>query len=97
LDHPTGWFVRVSDGELAELMRATASLADKQQWYSQLLGMAKQYGYKYGWVAHTFRRKFGEWPSGLAELANEPGPEVRKYVRHLLIAHANARPGKEAA
>jgi DNA repair protein RadD len=89
--------VQVEDGELVELRRTKATMADKQEWYSQLLGFGEQRGYKRGWVAHTYRTKFGEWPSRLAELAKDPSPEVRNYVRHRLIAHAKAQPGKEAA
>src|SRR5262249_57519471 len=37
--------VCVEDGELVEI-RANGTLADKQAWYSQLLGLAEERGYK---------------------------------------------------
>ena len=89
--------VRVADGELIELGRTKADMAEKQEWFSQLLGIAKQHGYQHGWVAHTYRRKFGKWPRGLAEIAKHAEPEVRNYVRHLLIRHAKTRSGRDAA
>ena len=89
--------IRVGDGELVELARTNATMADKQDFYSQLLGIAKQHGYSSGWVAHTYRKKFRKWPRGLAEIATHAGPEVRNYVRHLLIRHAKTRSGRDAA
>jgi DNA repair protein RadD len=93
------------DGELAELQRGKVhySREVKQQWYSELLGFAQERGYRPGWVAHAYRKKFGCWPRGLTEHPTYAGPQVRGYVRHILIAHAKgqARPtgqtGTEAA
>ena len=89
--------VRVGDGELVELSRAKATIVNQQRWFSQLLWIAQQQGYEHGWVAHTFRRKFGQWPRGLDEVPMHAGPEVRKYVRHLPISHAKTRSGRDAA
>jgi DNA repair protein RadD len=88
-----------ADGTLVEFAGRAPSkfdMATKQQWFSELLGIAKERGYRSGWVAHAFRSKFKSWPRGLAEVANDPSPQVRGYVRHLLIRHTKAQ-AKEAA
>lgn len=79
-----------ADGELAELQREQIKVGrdTAQRWYSELLAVAKERGYKQGWVAHAYRKKFGVWPRDLAEIPITPSPQVSGYVRHLLIAHA---------
>ena len=53
-----------------------------------LNSIADERGYKSGWVAHTYRKKFNVWPQGLSDARVYPDAQVRGYVRHLMIAHA---------
>lgn len=81
-------------GEVVELDSARqkkATMADKQLWYSQLVGIARRQGYKDGWVAHKMKEKFGVWPRGLSPIATEPSREVLNWVRSRNIRWAKSR------
>ena len=52
----------------------------KQAWFSSLLAIRNERQYKPGWAAVQFKSKYGDWPSGLKDVAWEPLPEVRSYV-----------------
>lgn len=82
--------VETVDGELVEITsKAKApTKAEKQVFYSQLLGMAFERRYKPGWAANKYREKFGVWPKGLDKCSEEPGPEVRNWVKSRQIAWA---------
>jgi superfamily II DNA or RNA helicase len=92
--------IKCEDGELIEFDRhgnplaAASKKADretKQRWYSMLLGLAHERGYKSGWVANQYRQKFQVWPRGHIEVALPPSPEVRSYVKSRMIAFAKQR------
>lgn len=78
-------------GELEQVKRSKATLADKQKFYSEVLGYARARGKQRGWVAHTYRRKFDVWPKGMAEVALPPSAETLGYIRHLNIAYARSK------
>ena len=65
------------------LVKRDAEIADEQQiWWSALLGLAYRKGRKKGWAAHTFKRKFGAWPSD--ELSDDFGdtfPALNMFLR----------------
>lgn len=87
-------------GELVEISRAKvkATKAEKQAWLSQLNQIAATRRYSRGWVANTFRKKFGVWPRGLNEYAVEPPTqEVRNFVLGHLIRYAKSNDGRRAA
>ncbi len=86
------------DGELVELTAGKKrgkskdyTMAEKQSWYSSLLGIVEERGYKRGWAARKYKEKFGVWPNPLSEYAIEPLPVVRSWVRSRMIAYAKAR------
>jgi superfamily II DNA or RNA helicase len=86
--------IEVGDGELVEVSgrrTATATTDDKQRWYSMLLQVGNERGYKPGWVANQYRQKFGVWPRGLAEMPMQPNKEVWNYVRYSMIRYAKSR------
>jgi hypothetical protein len=90
--------VEAGDGELVELTgkqgKQKISRDEKQRWYSMLIRMAVDRGYRRGWVAGTYRDKFGVWPNGLSEtVADYVDYDVANYVKSRLIAYAR---GKEA-
>lgn len=79
------------DGELVEITtaRLKADRAEKQRWHSQLRFIAKQRGYSSGWVAQTYRKRFGVWPRGLDMYrTTQPEADVRNYVTSTLIRYA---------
>lgn len=81
------------DGELEELTpkRVEATHEIKQKWYSMLLRVAAERGYKSGWAANQYRQKFKVWPRGLSECSIEPNAEVLSYIKSSMIRYAKAR------
>ncbi|HAT2830964.1 TPA: DEAD/DEAH box helicase [Klebsiella oxytoca] len=70
--------------------------AEKQSWWSQIKFYQRQRELmgkpvSDGWCSHTFRDKFGEWPSGLSDFPMEVSPAVNNYIKHKQIAFAKAR------
>jgi superfamily II DNA or RNA helicase len=78
-------------GELTELGAARARREDKQAFYSQLLFVAGERGYKPGWAANKYREKFGTWPRNLAEEPIPPSADLLNWVRSRNIAFAKRR------
>lgn len=93
--------VETLEGELAEMRQAgergkakakSLTIDDKQRWYSSLLGIAKERGYKSGWAANQYREKFKVWPANsLMSAPIDPAPEVRSWVKSRQIAYAKRR------
>ncbi len=80
-------------GQLEELEQGK-NIADrelKQLWYGQLLTVARDRGYKEGWVAHKYREKFTVWPKGLKDEQHPVSPEVARWLKSRQIAAAKAR------
>lgn len=83
----------VNPGELQELTPGgnVKDQAIKQQWYSQLLGIAKERGYSDGWVAHKYKEKFAVWPRNVEPVAVPASLEVARWVKSRQIAWAKSR------
>jgi len=87
--------IEAHEAELREIGRQR-KLADARQWdhddkqsfYSELLAIAQQRGYKRGWVAHQYRKKLGTWPRGLHDEPEPPSLETRAWVKSQLIRYA---------
>jgi DNA repair protein RadD len=65
--------------------------AEKQSFYSQLLGHAQSKGYKSGWVSHKYKEKFGVWPNGMRDIQTEVSFEVASWLRSRNIAWAKSK------
>ena len=72
---------------------AESAVADKQQWYSGLLGLAQERGHSEGWAAHRFKEKFGEWPKGLHTQPATPTRAVINFDNHCRIKFVKAKAG----
>lgn len=84
-------------GELVEMEgKRGVTREEKQQFYSELLGVAKQRGYASGWVAHKYRDKFQVWPRGLEDTPREPSASTLSWVRSRAIAWAKSKERKRA-
>lgn len=57
-----------------------ATKEERQRWYSELLGYAKERGFAEGWAWHKCRAKFGSAPRGYFS-PRTPSPEVRAWIR----------------
>jgi hypothetical protein len=84
------------DGELVDLgqkrMERKKSLREQAVWYSGLLFIAQERGYKHGWVSHQFKERFGCWPNYVS--FTPPAPPsvgVLNWVKSRQIAFAKAR------
>jgi hypothetical protein len=83
------------EGELAELRRdgsrrtSEFTMLEKQQFYSELIGYAQEYGYKQGWAYWTYKDKFGVAPANTMNTRPEaPSPSTRSWIRHRNIVKA---------
>jgi DNA repair protein RadD len=54
---------------------------EKQAFYSGLLMIAQQRGFKDGWVSHKYQEKFGVWPKGLDRIPRTPRKAVVEFER----------------
>jgi len=96
--------IEVADGELTELgfagVRAKnkALRDEKQAFYSGLLWIARDRGYKTGWADNKYRAKFKVWPRGLDGVASFPDASVFNFVKAQNIAWAKSKnnPGNSA-
>lgn len=88
--------VIVRDGQLVEYRGgkdwANPTARDiMQEWYSGLLYLAAERGYKEGWAAHKFKEKFGDWPNNLSRQIGIPPQELRSYIKSRQIAYAKSK------
>jgi superfamily II DNA or RNA helicase len=78
-------------GELVELEGKTVSKVDKQTFYSELLYMVKNRGYKEGWAAWKYKEKFGVFPRALEKTERIPSLQTLNWLKSKAIAFAKAR------
>lgn len=78
VEHEDGVGVEIQTG----LTAPKADKAEKQAFYSQLLGYQEACGYSHGWTAHKYKEKFGVWPRGMSETPVMPGPDVARWIKH---------------
>jgi superfamily II DNA or RNA helicase len=75
-------------GELVELEGKTVSKVDKQTFYSELLYMVKNRGYKEGWAAWKYKEKFGVFPRALEKTERIPSLQTLNWLKSKAIAFA---------
>jgi DNA repair protein RadD len=73
-------------GQVSEFVRAAIAKTERQDFYSQLLGLAQSRDYSPGWAAHKFKEKFEVFPDGLKKTPTPCGPKVAAYVKSRSIA-----------
>jgi DNA repair protein RadD len=78
-------------GELVELEGKTVSKVDKQTFYSELLYMVKNRGYKEGWAAWKYKEKFGVFPRALEKTERIPSMQTLKWLKSKAIAFAKRK------
>ena len=54
---------------------------DKQDFYSQLIFIAREKAYNPHWASHKYREKFGVWPRGLIEVSAPPTMTTLKWIK----------------
>lgn len=85
--------IETEDGELIEIAgrKEHASAADKQQFYSELVAIARQRGRSDGWVSWAYRDRFKVWPRGLSRHPLAPSPATIGFVRAKDIRWAKSK------
>jgi len=79
-------------GHLEELFSGgKGNKDDKQTFYSELLGYAKERGYNPHWAGHKYREKFGVWPRNMASTLAAPSTATIKWIKSRNIAWAKSR------
>jgi superfamily II DNA or RNA helicase len=74
-------------GEMTELgIKENVSKEVKQNFYSELIYMAKDRKYNINWASNQYRAKFGVWPRGLSEEPRIPSLDTQNWVKHRTIA-----------
>jgi len=77
--------------------KRVATRAEKQVFFSELKGIQRQSfneGKKPltdGYIAHTFKSKFKEWPNGLSGAPIQPSESTVNFVKHKRIKYAQAQ------
>ncbi|WP_164882400.1 DEAD/DEAH box helicase [Paenirhodobacter populi] len=85
--------VETADGDLVAISgkhRAPTS-AEKQAWFSGLQTIRQVRGRSTGWVANTYRDRFGVWPRGLDPAPGAATPEMWNFVKAKDIKFAKSR------
>lgn len=85
--------VVTEDGELVQMngKKVQVDRATKQAWWSGLLWIGQERGYRSGWAARQYLTKFKVWPRGLSDHAAEPSSQVRNWVTASLIRYAKSQ------
>ena len=101
-----GRFVESRSGDLMEVRaekRRTAkkrefTMDDKREWFRGLHGYAMDKKKSDGWVAHTYKAKFGVWPNAFKKDRDtpiDPSGEVQSYIRHRAIKYRKQMEAKK--
>ena len=83
-------------GELVELVHGGKAKANnwtrlqKRTFYCELLGYARQKGYKEGWAYHAYKQRVGVGPAEKGP-PSSPSAATLSWIRHLNIARAKQR------
>jgi len=75
-------------GEMVELEGKSVAKADKQAFYSELLYLVKNRGYKEGWAAWKYKEKFGVFPRLLEKIETMPSMQTLKWLKSRAIAYS---------
>jgi hypothetical protein len=79
-------------GELEELQASNnKQTADRQDFYSQVLYVARSRGFKDGWAAYQYKEKFGVFPRNIEQVVKIPSPTTLNWIKSRAIAFAKAK------
>ena len=84
------------DLEIIKGEKKSYSMAEKQQFYSELIAIKRELMMKgkpkgEKWQDALYKQKFLVWPKGLKYTAKTPSAETRNYVKSRMIAFAKGR------
>jgi DNA repair protein RadD len=85
------------EGELIEFRSrstpAQPSMAERQAFHAELMGIAQTRSYKLGWVSYKYKERYGQWPPShySALQPRTPSPATSRWVQSRNIAYAKSR------
>lgn len=93
-----------TDDQLIELFGVGKSRGKKQEWtqaqkqrfYAELLGYARQKNYNHGWAYHQYRQRMGVGPAGARPEPVEPSPSTIGWIKSQQIRYHYGRSKREA-
>ena len=99
LPQPRARAHEVEQGELGlvdrnrQVQPPTYDPETRREWHGMFIYIGQERGYKPGWAAMNYSKKFGEWPPRHLPppLPVAPSAEVRSWVRSQMIAYAKSR------
>jgi superfamily II DNA or RNA helicase len=85
--------IECADGDLVQLNgrrknKQEATPHSQQEFYSMLLFVQRERGYKTGYAGWRFKERYGHWPCGLGEIPQEPDGQFLNWLKWRQIAYA---------
>ena len=78
-------------GEMHELgMNGRDDVRVRQQFFSELLYVAKNKSYSPNWASHKYREKYGVWPRDLVFRTDTPSIATMNWIKSRMIAYSRA-------
>jgi len=78
-------------GEMHELgMNGRDDVRRRQQFFSELLYVAKNKNYSPNWASHKYREKYGVWPRDLVFRTDTPSIATMNWIKSRMIAYSKA-------
>jgi superfamily II DNA or RNA helicase len=78
-------------GEMHELgMNGRDDVRRRQQFFSELLYVAKNKNYSPNWASHKYREKYGVWPRDLVFRTDAPSIATMNWIKSRMIAYSKA-------
>lgn len=75
-------------GVMEELAQAKARADESRKFWAELIGYAKERGYKEGWAAHKYKEKMGVFPKGVAPPPERTSMKTASWIKSRTIAWA---------
>jgi DNA repair protein RadD len=90
--------VTMKEGRLVEIGSGPKMNKEHQQWFSELLAVARKHGYKDSWATFRFQEKFGIKPTGLKSRGKtETSDAVKEFVKAQRKAYQASKNGPPAS
>lgn len=87
---------------LASINKINQDKVSKRKFYHELCGVWQEKinagkTTKKGWIAYTYKARFGSWPDGFKFRPEEPSAETMNYVKHLIVKNIKQKEKAKAS
>jgi len=99
--HDDGVVVR--DGDLSVVQRDKTvrpenwTPQERERFHRELVGYAREKGYRSGWAAHKYKERIGQWPPRGPVQPLTPSDATRRWIKSQTIRWARGRQAVDAA